>query len=314
MGPDGARDRGRVCERWMTPPRVLVLGGAGMLGHKVYQVLHEGCDVYATVRRFDDRIRKTGVFDSDRIVDGVDAWDLRSVRRAIVEIRPGWIVNCIGLIKQLDDASSAKASVYLNALFPHLVCECSAEVGARVIHISTDCVFSGKRGDYSEEDPSDAVDMYGKAKYLGEVAYDNALTIRTSIVGRDLFRDISLIDWFLSQAGKHVKGYTKAIYTGFSTEALAKEMWRLMREHPRIHGLYHVSSKKITKFELLTLVNDAFNNGSTIEPFDAVLCDRSLRSDRYRRDTGFTPPSWQDMVAAMAQDPTPYERYRGGSD
>jgi dTDP-4-dehydrorhamnose reductase len=281
-----------------------------MLGHKMFQVLREGCDVYASFRRFDARLAVTGIFDEARVIDGVDAWDGPTVERAISQIRPEWIVNCIGLIRQPDDARSARANIYINALFPHLLCEYAAQLGARVIHVSTDSVFSGKRGDYSEEDPSDALDLYGKAKHLGEVAYDHALTLRTSIVGRDLFRNVSLIDWFLSQSGKCVQGYTRVIYTGLSTDALSREIRRIVCEHPKLHGLYHISSAKISKFELLALVNRFFNAGVNIRPFDGVSCDRSLRSDRYRRATGFVPPSWEEMVAAMASDPTAYDHFR----
>jgi dTDP-4-dehydrorhamnose reductase len=294
--------------------RVLILGGGGMLGHKLYQVLRYRCEVHATFRRFDARLRNTGVFDPAHVIDGIDAWDTPAIRRVLSKVRPDWVVNCIGIIKQLDEARDAKASIYVNALFPHLVCECVAETGGRVVQISTDCVFSGTKGDYVEEDLSDAEDLYGKTKYLGEVPYDHAITVRTSIVGRDLFSDVSLIDWFLSQSGKRVKGYTNAFYTGLSTQVLSEEIWRLITQHSHLHGLYHVASSKISKFDLLTTVNRVFRAGVTLEPFDDVRCDRSLRADRYRAATHFAPPSWEEMVAGMANDPTPYGRFREMQD
>jgi len=238
---------------------------------------------------------------------------LPSIRRVMSEVRPDWTVNCTGIIKQLEEAKDAKISIYVNALFPHLVCECAAEIGGRVIQISTDCVFSGKRGDYVEGDLSDAEDLYGKTKYLGEVTYDHATTLRTSIVGRDLFSGLSLIDWFLSQSGKRVRGYTNAIYTGLSTQVLSDEIWRLITQHPRLHGLYHVSSSKISKFDLLSIVNRLFKAGITLEPFDGVQCDRSLRSERYQEEAHFAPPSWEEMVAGMANDTTAYNRFRAMS-
>jgi len=294
--------------------RVLILGGGGMLGHKLYQVLRDRCDVHATFRRFNARLGRTGVFDAAHVIDGIDAWDMASIRRVMSEIRPDWVLNCIGIIKQLDEAKDAKASIYVNALFPHLVCECAAETGARVIQISTDCVFSGKKGDYVEEDLSDAEDLYGKTKYLGEAVYDHAITLRTSIVGRDVFIDLSLIDWFLGQSGKRVKGYTNAFYTGLSTQVLSEEIWRVITQYPALHGLYHVSSSKISKFDLLSIVNRVFKAGVTLEAFDGVLCDRSLCSEQYREATQFVPPSWEEMVVGMANDPTPYNRFRGESD
>ena len=281
-----------------------------MLGHKLYQVLRDRCEVHVTFRRFDARLRRTGIFDPAHVIDGVDACDIPAIRRAISKTRPEWVLNCIGIIKQLDEAKDAKASIYVNALFPHLVSECAAEAGGRIVQISTDCVFSGKRGDYGEADPSDAEDLYGKTKFLGEATYDHAITLRTSIVGRDLFSDVSLIDWFLSQAGMQVKGYTKAFFTGVSTQVLSEELWRLITQYPTLHGLYHVASSKISKFDLLSIVNRIFKAGVTIEAFDGVRCDRSLRSDRYRDATHFVPPAWEQMVAGLANDATPYDRFR----
>ena len=298
----------------MNDLRVLVLGGGGMLGHKLFQTLTGRCDVYATFRRYDGRLKQTGVFETNRVVDGVDAWDLQSVSRALSEVRPTWVVNCIGIIKQLAEARDPKTSIYINALFPHLLSELCTTASARVLHISTDCVFAGNKGSYVEGDPSDAEDLYGKTKFLGELDYPHALTLRTSVIGRDLFSDVSLVDWFLSQAGKRVRGYTDAIYTGLSTEALSQEIWRIMSQLPELQGLYHVSTNTITKFALLQLLNESFQARVTIDPFDGVHCDRSLMSDRYRKATGFTPPSWEAMVASMARDPTPYDRFREVAD
>lgn len=281
-----------------------------MLGHKLFQILKDRCEVFATFRHFDARLRQTGIFDASRVLDRVDAWDMPSVEGAVAQSRPTWVVNCVGIIKQLDEARHPKPSIYVNALFPHLLSEICAKTGTRVIHISTDCVFSGAKGDYIEDDPSDADDLYGKTKFLGEMHYGHALTLRTSIVGRDLFSNVSLVDWFLSQSGKTVKGYANAIYTGLSTDALSREIWRVISEHPELHGLYHVSATKITKLALLTLVNRFFEAGVKIEPYDGVRCDRSLLSQRYREAAGFTPPDWETMVREMANDPTPYGRFK----
>jgi dTDP-4-dehydrorhamnose reductase len=281
-----------------------------MFGHKLFQILKGRCEVFVTFRHFDARLRQTGIFDPSQIVDHVDAWDMSSVEQAVTQTRPTWVVNCVGVIKQLDEARDPKTSIYVNALFPHLLADVCAKSGTRVIHISTDCVFSGIKGDYTEDDPADADDLYGKTKFLGEMHYEHALTVRTSIVGRDLFSDVALIDWFLSQSVKTVKGYTNAIYTGLSTDALSREIWRIITEHPELHGLYHVSTAKITKLALLTLVNRFFQAGVEIEPYDGVRCDRSLLSHRYREAAGFTPPEWETMVREMANDPTPYDRFR----
>jgi dTDP-4-dehydrorhamnose reductase len=290
--------------------QILILGAAGMLGHKAWQVLGRQFQVYGTVRQFDDRLRMTGIFDERRIVTDVDAWRLDSVRRAFAETRPDWVLNCVGIIKQRQLVYDTKQAIYINALFPHLLAEICAENGSRLIHISTDCVFSGRKGSYLETDPADAEDQYGRTKFLGEVSSPGCLTIRTSIVGRDLFSNYSLLDWFLSQAGKRVKGYTRAIYTGLTTAALSREIGRIISEFPSLEGLYQVSSAPISKSDLLQMVNAAFNSGITIDRDGDFVLDRSLLSNRYWQSTQSQAPSWQDMVSELSQDLTDYEGFR----
>ncbi len=281
-----------------------------MLGHKVWQVLGTEFQVYGTMRRFDDHLRRTGIFDEQRIVTNVDAWCLDSVRRAITETRPEWVINCVGIIKQKQIVHDPKQAIYINALFPHLLAEICAEHGSRLIHISTDCVFSGRKGSYLETDPSDAEDQYGRTKFLGEVSSPGCLTIRTSIVGRDLFSDESLFDWFLSQAGKRVKGYARAIYTGLTTPALSREIGRVISRFPSLEGLHQVSSVPISKYDLLQMVNTAFHAGITIDRDEDFVLDRSLLSDHYWEMTNSQAPSWQQMVAELSQDPTDYNGFR----
>ena len=293
--------------------RVLILGGAGMLGHKAFQVLSEDFDVGVTFRRFDDRLRATALFPEQRVINEVDATDLSSIKRALSRFSPDCVLNCIGIIKQLKEAKDARASIYTNALFPHLLAELCQDIGARLIHVSTDCVFSGRKGSYRESDAADADDLYGRTKYLGEVAYPGTLTIRTSIIGRELFSNVSLVDWFLSQRGNKIRGFRRAIFTGFTTLALAREISRIIRVQPKLSGLYQVSADPINKYELLLLLRQAYGIDVEIEPYDDFLCDRSLCSDRYRSETGFRPMEWPAMVHEMAQDPTPYDALRNAT-
>jgi dTDP-4-dehydrorhamnose reductase len=290
--------------------RVLIIGAGGMLGHKMWQVLGKQFQVYGTLRRFEDRLRMTGIFDEQRIVTDVDAWHLDSVRRAFAETRPDWVLNCVGIIKQRQIVHDPKQAIYINALFPHLLAEICAESGSRLIHVSTDCVFSGRKGSYLETDPSDAEDQYGRTKFLGEVTSHGCLTVRTSIVGRDLFSNYSLIDWFLSQVGKRVKGYTRAIYTGLTTAALSREIGRIISAFPSLEGLYQVSSAPISKYDLLQMLNTAFNCGITIDRDQNFVLDRSLLSNRYWQATDSQAPSWQEMVTELSQDPTDYDGLR----
>lgn len=290
--------------------RVLIFGGAGMLGHKAYQVLGGRHEVFATVQAFDGRLRATGIFDERRVVGGVDAWDLASVRKALRTVRPAWVLNCVGIIKQREAANDPTQAIYVNALFPHLLADACRDAGARLIHFSTDCVFSGRRGPYAESDVPDAEDLYGRTKCLGEIAGAECLTIRTSIIGRDLFADLSLVDWFLSQSGGEVRGYAKTLYTGLTTLALSSEVERIIDRFPTLNGLYHVSSEPVSKYDLLVLLNAAFRSGTTIQEDGTEISDRRLVSERYWRQTGSRPPSWPAMIAALAADATDYSAFR----
>jgi len=282
--------------------RIIVLGGSGMLGHKAFQVLSEDFDTFAAFQTFSDALRRTGIYDERKILDGIDIVDFAAVKRGIETINPAVILNCIGVIKQRAKARNPRVAIYSNALFPHLLAEHCADREIRLIHISTDCVFSGRVGGYIETDTPDADDLYGRTKHLGEVDDGNALTLRTSIVGHELFSHFSLIDWFLSQEGKMVRGYTNAIYTGFPTVVLCRELARVISEYPHVKGLYHFSSDPITKYELLCHVRDVYGVNVDIVPDDEVRCNRSLNSDKYRRELKFSPVGWREMIEMMHAD------------
>jgi dTDP-4-dehydrorhamnose reductase len=285
--------------------RVLVLGAGGMLGHKTLQRLSSRFDTIGTVRGARSNRLKT-IVDAE-LIDGIDIDEFSTVRRALSRARPDFVVNCVGIIKQIAEGSDAIASIKVNSLFPHeLTAACDA-VGARVIHFSTDCVFSGTRGSYRESDVPDAQDLYGRSKLLGEVTAANAITLRTSVIGRELRGFHSLLEWFLRQPdGGAVRGYTKAIFSGLTNIALADEIARLIESHAGLTGVYHLSAAPIAKHDLLARVSDAFGVRREIIPDAALECDRSLVSDRYRQATGFQPASWEMMIQELASDPTPY--------
>lgn len=291
--------------------RVLILGATGMLGHKLYQRYRQRFDVYATVRSSYAAYQHYGIFDADRIIGGTDATNFSSIVRAVAQVEPDAIINCIGIIKQLKAGKDPLPSIQLNALFPHQLADLSRAANARLIHISTDCVFKGLGSMYTEDSPSDAEDLYGRTKYLGEVDGPGVLTIRTSIIGRELNSQSGLIEWFLSNPpGSMVRGFQKAIFSGFTTIRLAEIIADVLENHPELHGLYQVSSEPINKYDLLMLVRDAFEVNITIEPDTAVQIDRSLDSSKFRTATGFEPPAWSTMITEMAQDPTPYEQWK----
>lgn len=290
--------------------RVLILGGTGMLGHKLAQTYRSRYDVYTTLRgRYTD-YAQFGIFDADRTLEGVDAFYFDSIIRAVAQAQPDVIINCIGVIKQLASARDPLISLTLNALLPHKLANLCQAGGIRLIHISTDCVFNGKDGMYTEDSPSNAEDLYGRTKFLGEVGGPNSLTLRTSIIGRELNTASGLIEWFLSNRGGQVRGFRKAIYTGFTTLALSTIIADLIDHHPDLSGVYQVSSQPINKYDLLLLVREACRLDIHIEPDDSVEIDRSLDSTHFRQATGFTPPSWPQMIEALAADPTPYDSWR----
>lgn len=290
--------------------RVLVLGGAGMLGHKLAQTFREEFETWVTLRGPAQSYAHYGLFDPHKVVDGVDVQDFDTVIQAVSAVRPQVVLNCVGIIKQLPTAHDPILSLTVNSLLPHKLQRLCVASGARLIHLSTDCVFNGRKGMYTESDPSDALDLYGRTKFLGETAGPGALTIRSSIIGRELTTRSGLVEWFLSQRGRRVDGYTRAIYTGFTTGAMARIIRTILLEQPGLEGTIQVSSDPINKYDLLGLLRQAYGADVDIVPSDAVRIDRSLDSTRFRQLTGFVPPSWPSMIESMSADPTPYEAWR----
>jgi dTDP-4-dehydrorhamnose reductase len=281
-----------------------------MLGHKVWQVCRSRFDTWGTLRRSPRNYgHAAAVFDPDRIVVGVDAGDLLALVQTIARVRPTVVVNCIGIVKQLAAAKDPVSSLRINSLFPHELGSVCHAAGARLIHISTDCVFSGTRGGYVEGDAPDATDLYGRTKLLGEVGEPH-LTLRTSIIGRELSGQSGLVEWFLSQGNGPVRGFRKAIFSGLTTLELARAIAMLIERHPGLSGLYHVSAQPIDKYSVLEICRDAWRLSCAIEPDDRLVIDRSLNSERFTAATGIRVPDWPDMIAGMVADADHYAEWR----
>ena len=216
------------------------------------------------------------------------------------------VLNCIGIIKQTKAANDPLPAIAINSLFPHQLARLTSMRGARLFHFSTDCVFSGRRGNYVEDDLPDPVDLYGRSKLLGEVDAPGALTLRMSMVGRELRGHLGLIDWFLSQRGRRVSGYARALYSGLTTIATADLVARLIRAHPQLEGVWQVSGEPISKFDLLAIVNRVYALGIEIVRDETFVCDRRLDSSRFRNATGWRPASWEDMIADMHSEEAAY--------
>ena len=292
--------------------KILILGGSGMLGHRLWINLRQEHDVWVTVRGEHNPFPNMPEFPTEFIRYRVDGLMFDEVTRALASIQPDFVINCIGLIKQIKHlARDPLFSISLNSLLPHRISLICRAAKIRMIHISTDCVFSGKKGSYSEEDQSDAEDLYGRTKFLGEVHYPHTITLRTSIIGQELKNRLGLIEWFLAQTGT-IKGYQRGIFSGFTTDELSRIILKYIIPNPDLYGLYHVSSEPISKFDLLHLTQEVYGKRDvTILPDTEFFCDRSLDSSRFRNITGYQPPTWSNMIEEMASHASFYREHSG---
>ena len=280
--------------------RILILGGDGMLGHQLFKHLSKEHEVKVTLRQNLSAYEKFNLFFPDNTFAGIDVRVTEQLLEVFEEFQPQAIVNAIGIIKQRSSSKESIPSLEINSLFPHRLAILCKGIGARMIHFSTDCVFSGTKGNYREEDPSDAVDLYGKSKYLGEVHEQHCLTFRKSMIGRELSRKKSLMEWFLSQRGS-IKGFKKAMFSGFTTQELSRIIETILIQYPTASGIYHVSSDPISKYDLLSLINKRLELPIQIIPDESFECDRSLDSSKFRKEFNYNPPTWEKMVEELCE-------------
>ena len=294
--------------------RLLIVGGGGMLGHKLWQLADTQIETWATVRQLTPALRAIGLGRADRTIENLDVRHPGSLESALDRARPDVVINCVGIVKQLEAAKDPVESITINSLHPHLLARACAAHGIRLIHISTDCVFDGQQGRYKEQDVPNATDLYGRSKALGETMGPGALTVRTSIIGRELSGSSGLVEWFLSRRGGVADGFARAVFSGFTTLALAGILLRILAEHPTLEGLYHVAAAPIDKHTLLSLMNEAYGAGVTITPRNEPCVDRSLDGAHFARATCIAAPDWNAMIADMAADTTPYDNLRRNQD
>ena len=292
--------------------KILVLGASGMLGNAMFRFLAENrqFDVTGTLRSTAMR-RYFPESLHDRLKTGIDVLSQDQLVSLFDDVCPEVVINCIGLVKQLGSASDPLSALPVNSLLPHRLDRLCGLAGARLVHFSTDCVFTGDRGMYTEEDTADARDLYGLSKYLGEVRdSSHAITLRTSIIGHELGRKLSLIGWFLTQQGR-VPGYSRAIFSGLPTVEMARVVRDYVLPGPQLQGLYHVSASAIDKKSLLELVAKAYGKEIEIEDDPSVVIDRSLDSKKFRDATAYAPPTWPELVESMKSY---HERWNMGDE
>jgi dTDP-4-dehydrorhamnose reductase len=279
--------------------KVLVIGASGMIGSTVLRVLSEQSDwqVFGTVRDISVR-RFFSAMIGERLISGVDVEYPDTLVKVLDKIRPDVVVNCAGLTKHKPEADDPLVSIPINTLMPHRLAGLCKLAGARLIHVSTDCVFSGQKGGYVESDYADAGDVYGKSKALGEVIYPHTITLRTSTIGHELQSQYGLLDWFLAQQGS-CKGYTRAIFSGLPTVVFAQVIRDVVLPNKKLSGLYHVAAEPIDKYALLKLIAEVYGKTIDIVPDDKLVIDRSLNAERFREATGYGAPDWRSLIKSM---------------
>lgn len=285
--------------------KILVLGANGMLGGSLHRYFTRAQhNVVGTVRSTAAQ-QQVSAMGFDNIRSGVDVTDPKTLEAVIADVKPDYVFNCIGLIKQLAQSEQPVAAIEMNSLLPHRLAELCSKYASRLVHFSTDCVFNGARGGYTEASLPDATDLYGRSKLLGEVAYGQHLTLRTSIIGHEIDSNLSLVDWFLSQRGQ-VKGFSKAVFSGLPTCYVAEFINNHVFPNPDLRGLYHLSVEPIDKYQLLSLIKERYNIAVDIIDYPDFVIDRSLDSSALRDLVDFKPPAWPELVEAMNNEYNSY--------
>ncbi len=280
--------------------KILILGGNGMLGHQFLTSWQDRHEVMVTLRGSASEYEMHSMFTPENSFFGVDVRSVEKLDRVISDFRPDAVVNAVGVTKQRTDGSNTVSTIEINALFPHLLAELCATYGVRMVHMSTDCIFSGRSGFYDEKAISDAEDLYGRSKFLGEVVQPHVITLRKSTIGLELSGAHGLVEWFLAQRGK-IRGFRKAIYSGLISVELSRVIEMLLLQHPGLSGVWNVAAEPINKYDLLVrLAQRLGRDEMEIEPSDDFVCDRSLNGAAFCRETGYIAPPWDTMLDELA--------------
>jgi len=295
--------------------RVLVLGGTGLLGNRLARELSNKFEVFATTRMVaDDHSHLAKILEPSQWLSNFDVLNIEAVEKTLFDLRPEVIINCLGITKHQDFSKEFETIVRVNSFFPYQLCNISAKLGCKLVLISTDCVFSGNKGNYSESSIPDPVDLYGRSKALGEIDSSGVLTLRTSFVGREIKSFTNLFEWARLNRGCQVAGYKQAIYSGLTTQALSVVIRNILVEHLNLEGLFHVSSEPISKFDLLSQLNERLKLGIRLIPNDSFVCDRTLNCQSFKMVTKMTLPDWNKMLEDYAVDEDWYATVLGNAE
>ena len=284
--------------------RILILGGNGMIGHKMYQMISKvNEDTWVTLRNDLSTYKFSDIYNHEKVIDNIDLSDFKKMLNTLNEIKPDIILNACGITIRRGVEKIKSDTILLNSVLPHILNEWVTLNNKKLIHFSTDCVFSGKKGNYSDSDIKDANDLYGTTKSLGEIIDSKfTITLRGSMIGRELEYKTELFEWFLKQSGKNIKGFDEVIYSGITNVKMGEIVLRVINYYPNLSGIYNVSSKPITKFDLLKLCNVYFGINSIIEMDNSYTNNKNLISDKFFNEIGIEQPNWNDLIRQLKDD------------
>ena len=282
--------------------RILIIGVSGLIGHKLLQELSMYFEVFGTLHKKKNQYGKTPLFNGENIIENIDVSEFDNLIKVFKIVNPDVIINCVGITKRKINKNNSVEVISINSIFPHLLAKWADENKKRIIHFSTDCVFDGKIGNYSETSLTTAEDLYGRTKALGEINYQHTLTIRSSFIGQELFDKTELLDWFLSQNGKQIKGFTNTFYSGVSTLYMARVVKDIIQNYPNLNGLYQLAPESpISKHDLLVIAKKVFQVNVDIIPDDTQRHFPTLDASKLRMAINLTVPSWEDMMTELAE-------------
>lgn len=291
--------------------KIVILGVTGMLGHKMLQTLEKAFpgEVYGLLRGSKERIARFNFAPAKNLIENVDVENTSALIKSFDQLKPQYIINCTGITIRKIEHDSIQKNFFINSVVPQTLAFWCHQNKAKLIHFSTDCVFSGLKGNYTENDLPDADDVYGRSKYLGETHHHpSALTIRLSIMGREIFGKTELLEWFLAQKNKSINGFSEVYYSGVTPNFVAREVARIINQFPELSGLYQISSERISKFDLLSIANELFQVNVDIKKDSSKKSDKSLNCDRYIKATNFKKPRWEDLLKELSEDTEYYEK------
>jgi len=281
--------------------RILILGVSGLIGHKIFQELSESFEVFGTLHKSKNHYGNITLFSGQNVIENINVSEFEILKGVLYAVNPDVILNCVGITKRKTEINNAFEALTINSVFPHQLANWAKINQKRVIHFSTDCVFNGKTGNYRETSLTTAEDVYGRTKALGEINYKHTLTIRSSFIGQELFGKTELLEWFLAQNGKQIKGFTNTLYSGVSTTFMARVVKNIISNFPNLSGLYHLATDiPISKYELLCLAKEAFNVNVDIIPEDEHVHLPTLDASKLKRKINLIVPAWNEMMKELA--------------